>query len=219
MVVRDTWLRSTGHTKLDHSHGHIRGVYADPRRLLWLTICNFLLGFGSAFRHFQLCGFVVPHVHADVLSGRFGSTSSFRTAPDDHTVQSWAVAIGATVLQTQLDQRLPADFVAMLPSSGGDIAYKAIPLIRQLPLPLQLEVRRAFADALRVLWWIMLGFAGAGWLLVLLMRELPLHTQRDERWGLEERASKENVLVSDDIKQDAQSALPEATSAIELEVL
>jgi hypothetical protein len=96
------------------------------------------------------------------------------------------VAIGATIMQAQLRTHLPAMFAAEF-VPGQDITESAIPTIPHLPYPLQGEVREAFSDSLRVVWFFLLGCACVGWLSVFLMRELPLHTQRDRKWGLEER--------------------------------
>ncbi|KAF7971297.1 hypothetical protein HWV62_21454 [Athelia sp. TMB] len=104
--------------------------------------------------------------------------------------QVWGVTIGATVLQNQLVKRLPPAFIAAFPQ-GAEVAYASISVLGALPPPLQGAVRAAFADALRVLWWVLMGVAGAGLAVSLLMRHVPLHTQTDRAWDLEEK--KESV--------------------------
>jgi hypothetical protein len=47
-------------------------------------------------------------------------------------------------------------------------------------------VRNAFADALRVVWQVLLGITIAGFLSSLGMRQLHLHTKVDEDWGRED---------------------------------
>ena len=69
---------------------------------------------------------------------------------------------------------------------GVAIAYSIIPVIPSLEEPLRTEVRVAFADSIAVIWRVMIGIAGIGFLVSLMMKGLPLHTQVDERWGLEE---------------------------------
>ena len=101
----------------------------------------------------------------------------------------WGVTIGIAVLQTQLGQRLPADFVAQFPG-GVSIAYSIIPGIPTLEEPFRSQVRAAFADSLRVLWAVMIGVAGAGLLASMLMKGLTLHTQVDDAWGMEEKGEK-----------------------------
>ena len=88
------------------------------------------------------------------------------------------------MLQTQLTNRLPADFVAQFPS-GVAIVYSLIPVIKDLPEPLRSEVRRAFADSVRVIWQVLIGVAAIGLLSCSAMKALPLHTAVDEAWGLE----------------------------------
>jgi hypothetical protein len=72
-------------------------------------------------------------------------------------------------------------------SSGVDIAYASIPLVRTLPEPLKQEVEIAFAASMSTVWKVMIGVTGAGFLCVLLMKELPMHGVTDENWGFEEK--------------------------------
>lgn len=97
----------------------------------------------------------------------------------------WGVTIGIAVLQTQLTNRLPADFLTKFPQ-GVAISYSIIPIIPTLEEPLRTQVQVAFADSIAVIWKVMTGIAGLGMLASLAMKGLPLHTQVDERWGLEE---------------------------------
>ncbi|KAJ7267576.1 iron permease [Mycena haematopus] len=96
----------------------------------------------------------------------------------------WGVTVGGTILQNQLHSRLPADFVAKFPG-GVEIAYSIIPVIRTLPDPLRTEVRTAFADALKAVWWTTTGLAVLGFLTSLFMRHYTLHTTTNKDWGLE----------------------------------
>ena len=104
--------------------------------------------------------------------------------------QVWGVTIGTAVLQTQLGQRLPAAFIEQFPG-GVAIAYSAIPVIPTVPEPLRTEIRTAFADSIIVIWQVMIGVGGLGLLFSLLMKGLPLHTQVDENWGIEDKKSGE----------------------------
>ncbi|KAI0083281.1 iron permease [Irpex rosettiformis] len=97
----------------------------------------------------------------------------------------WAITIGGTVLQNQLVKRLPEAFTSQFPS-GAALAYASIPAISKLPEPLRTEVRTAFAESIRVIWQVLTGIAGMGFLSSLAMKGLPLHTQVDERWGIED---------------------------------
>ena len=47
-------------------------------------------------------------------------------------------------------------------------------------------MRNTFADALKVVWQVVLGIAIAGFLCSLGMRQLQLHTEIDEDWGRED---------------------------------
>ncbi|KAJ6458426.1 iron permease [Mycena vitilis] len=107
-----------------------------------------------------------------------------------------AVTIGGTVLQNELGKRLPPDFSVQFPE-GTAIAYSIIPLIKTLPEPLKSEIRVAFAGSLRVVWQVLTGISGAGLLASLAMKRLPLHTDTDTKWGIENEKEKENAQVKE----------------------
>lgn len=99
--------------------------------------------------------------------------------------QVWGVTIGTAILQTQLHTRLPPSFVSTLPS-GVSLAYSSIPSIATLPEPLRTEVRRAFAESLRVVWVVLTAIAGVGMLASLGMRGVGLGGEVDGRYAMEE---------------------------------
>ncbi|KAI0341086.1 iron permease [Trametopsis cervina] len=98
--------------------------------------------------------------------------------------QTLGVAIGGTILQNSLQHKLPPSFLSSLPS-GVSVAYSSIPVIQSLPKPIQTQVRIAFSDSMKVLWYTMIGISGVGLATVLLMKEVPMRTDVDEQWGLE----------------------------------
>ncbi len=113
-------------------------------------------------------------------------------------MQVWGVTVGTAVLQTQLTKRLPAEFLEQFPG-GVELAYSAIPVIGTLSEPLQSQVQEAFAESIIVIWQVMTGICGIGIVASFFMKALPLHTQIDEKWGLEAngRASDEHTQASD----------------------
>ncbi|KAJ7457994.1 major facilitator superfamily domain-containing protein [Mycena galericulata] len=96
----------------------------------------------------------------------------------------WGITIGGTILQNELHKRLSAEFIAQFPG-GTEIAYSIIPVIRSLEEPLRSQVRDAFAQSLKVVWWTTTGIAGLGFLLSLPMKHHQLHTAVDREWGME----------------------------------
>ena len=108
------------------------------------------------------------------------------------------------MLQTQLKKRLPIAFLSQLPG-GVSIAFSAIPAIGDLPEPARSEVRQAFAESVTVIWQVMTGIAGIGLVASLAMKGLPLHTEVDEKWGMQAADSavgpneKASVSVQDQI--------------------
>jgi hypothetical protein len=56
---------------------------------------------------------------------------------------------------------VPAEFVISLPQGSISIAYSSIPLIASLEEPLRTQVRVAFADGIRIIWFVMIGISAA----------------------------------------------------------
>ncbi|KAG6826989.1 hypothetical protein H0H92_013651 [Tricholoma furcatifolium] len=110
----------------------------------------------------------------------------------------WGVTVGGTILQNELGKRLPAAFLDSLPQGGVSIAYSAIPRIVTLEEPLRSEVREAFGDGIRVIWFVMIGVAGAGLLSTLLMKDVPMQAKMDKKWAMEE---KKNVVDDEGSRQ------------------
>jgi len=94
----------------------------------------------------------------------------------------WGVTLGGAILQNELLRHLPQEFLDQFPQ-GVAITYSAIPQIRDLPQPLKDNVREAFAESLSVVWKVVAGVCGAGFVSSFLMRGLPLHTVTDEAWA------------------------------------
>ncbi|GAA5917745.1 hypothetical protein JCM6882_001311 [Rhodosporidiobolus microsporus] len=95
------------------------------------------------------------------------------------------IAIGSTVLSNVLGKELPQAFLDSIPR-GAAGAYDAIPEIRHLEEPLKMQVQEGFASALRVVWLVMIPFAGIGFVISLFMHSLPLASTTDETFGVKE---------------------------------
>lgn len=106
----------------------------------------------------------------------------------DPCSQTWGVTISATILQNELKRNLPAAFVQDFPS-GVEIAYAVIPQIPSLEEPLRSEVRAAFAQSMATIWKVLAGLSGAGFLASFLLREVPMQTYTDEKFGLQQQAA------------------------------
>ncbi|KAJ7598423.1 iron permease [Mycena floridula] len=99
--------------------------------------------------------------------------------------QSFGITISSTILQNELTKNLPSDFVSRFPD-GAQIAYAAIPLIKDLPEPMRSQVRVAFATSMAMIWKVMIGFAGAGLISAVFLEEIPMMSHTDENFGLVE---------------------------------
>ncbi|KAJ8296709.1 Efflux pump FUS6 [Rhodotorula toruloides] len=95
-------------------------------------------------------------------------------------------SIGLTVITNGLGKHLPQAYLDMVPD-GVAGAYSSIPLIRTLEEPLKTEVRHAFAQALRIVWLVMVPFAGLALILSFFMDALPLNTAKDENFGVKQK--------------------------------
>lgn len=99
-------------------------------------------------------------------------------------VKSLGITIGATVLQNELKTRLPKAFLDTLPS-GISVVYASIPQIPSISdSGVKAAVQKAFADSLRILWFVMLGISTIGFVSSLLIKDMEMQTDVDENWGL-----------------------------------
>lgn len=107
------------------------------------------------------------------------------------------------MLQNELGKRLPQAFLESIQESSGgassgiQLVYSVIPLIKTLPQPLKDEVRVAFADSISVIWQVLTGIIGVGLLCSLLMKDVPIHSKVDMKWALEEKNAKNDGSVVD----------------------
>ncbi|KAI9067692.1 MFS multidrug transporter [Trametes sanguinea] len=130
--------------------------------------------------------------------------------------QTWGVTIGATILQNELKRRLPAAFLQQFPD-GIEIAYAAIPIISDLDEPLRTEVRVAFAQSMATIWKVLAGISAAGFLSVLLLREIPMQTYIDDQFGLEQQPKQQSAGARMEEGQDDEDTKSGATDQIDLQ--
>ncbi|SGY62230.1 BQ5605_C007g04668 [Microbotryum silenes-dioicae] len=107
----------------------------------------------------------------------FGFTHSFG--------QVLGISLGASILQNELSRHLPPE-VVLSHFANAKYAYSAIPDIHLLPELVQLHVRRAFAQSLRMVWIVMIGLSGIAFILSWFIEDVPLTTETDENWGVSE---------------------------------
>ncbi|KAI0763293.1 MFS multidrug transporter [Trametes elegans] len=100
--------------------------------------------------------------------------------------QTWGVTISATILQNELKRNLPRAFLQQFPD-GVEIAYAVIPLVRGLDEPVRSEVQAAFAQSMATIWKVLAGISGAGFLAAFLLREVPMQTYTDDKFGLDQQ--------------------------------
>jgi hypothetical protein len=92
----------------------------------------------------------------------------------------WGITIGSTILTNRLKANLPLEFLAQFPG-GVDLVYSVIPEIRTLPYPIKDQIREAFGQSLRPIWYTFVGIYAIGLVASLFMRDVPLHNYVDEK--------------------------------------
>ncbi|KAJ7680653.1 Mfs1.2 [Mycena polygramma] len=174
------------------------------RPQLWFGWCLFAVGMGV----FVTLGFDAPLAHGigiPVISGAAAGTILACTyfpvlSPLDVSENAralafftfcrsfagvWGITIGGVVFQNQLKVKLPARFLAEF-QAELDFTFALIPIIKNLPQPLQDQVKRAFADSLKTVWAVMTGVVGLGLFVSLFMRHYTLTEKLDEKWTANE---------------------------------
>ncbi|BGP13040.1 hypothetical protein JCM10213_000955 [Rhodosporidiobolus nylandii] len=132
------------------------------------------------------------------------------------------ITIGSTALTNILGQKLPQAFLDGVPD-GLAGAYAAIPEIRHLEEPLKMQTRSAFAEALRVVWIVLIPFAGLGFVISLFMHSLPLAAEVDETYGvkakkrdsLDEIEKADMVQCADKVGEGNAQQLPRPLAPVE----
>ncbi|KAJ6511410.1 major facilitator superfamily domain-containing protein [Mycena vitilis] len=103
--------------------------------------------------------------------------------------QVWGVTIAGTIIQNGLQSRLPKALLSQSQNSEhAELIYAIIPQISDLEASLKIAVQQAFGETLQVLWRVHIVAAGCGLIVSLVMKPLPLHTERDKKWELEGNA-------------------------------
>ncbi|KZP00130.1 iron permease [Calocera viscosa TUFC12733] len=128
--------------------------------------------------------------------------------------QTFGITIGSAVLQNQLKSRLPAAFLAQFPG-GVDVSFAAIPFIPTLPEPVRSQVQAAFADSMSTVWKVLLAFCFLGLFTALLMKEIELHGETDEKWDLSSQDAQTEMKIAPRGRSTEVVALP--SSELELE--
>lgn len=98
------------------------------------------------------------------------------------------------MLQDGLHRYLPSEVLDSLPQ-GVDIGFAIIPHIALMPEPLKSQVQHAFHTSVHRVWVVLLCTCGAGLMSVSLMRDIPLQSTTDERWGIVDKDEQSRLGV------------------------
>ncbi|KAI0826512.1 iron permease [Trametes gibbosa] len=100
--------------------------------------------------------------------------------------QSWGIVVGGAILQNVLTEKLPTSLTDTLPKNQ-EYAYQIVPTIPAMPEPQRTQVRKAFADGTRLIWFVMIGLSVGGLLTCLMMREEEMKTDMDDTWAIADK--------------------------------
>ncbi|KAH8078743.1 iron permease [Cristinia sonorae] len=190
--VCGVWVRATGRYRIPNAVGWVFTVVgfglmsllrADSRTAQWVGYQILVsIGVGLNFGGPMYAVLApLPVTSSAYALAFFQFTRTF--------AYSWGMTISSTVLQNQLQKRLPVEFISSFPQ-GLEIAISAIPKIRSLPQPLQSQVQVAFADSLSVVWKTMIGISAVGILVLPMMKDIPMGSATDETFGLDVKSEK-----------------------------
>lgn len=112
--------------------------------------------------------------------------------------QVFGIAIGSTVLSNGLGKHLPSAFL----DQYGSAAEVAVPFINDLAEPLRGQVREAFSKSLQMLWYVSIGLSAASLLITLVMKSLPLTSESDDKWGMEDKVKQKAEAVKEAVKHE-----------------
>ncbi|GAA5852177.1 hypothetical protein JCM8547_006690 [Rhodosporidiobolus lusitaniae] len=175
------WQNIVGWMLITLSFGCMTLLKFDSPKTVWVPITVFLgsaAGILFSATNFAVLAPVKPAQQPHGMAF-YGFVRSFG--------QVVGIAAGGTVLQNRLTATLPVAFAEKFGESS-EIAFAAIPHIKDLPDPIRTLVRVSFADSLRLLWQICIAIAGVGLVLSFFIESIPLATVGDEEnWGLEKR--------------------------------
>lgn len=99
----------------------------------------------------------------------------------------WGVSIGSAILTNRLHANLPTGVAG----GRGDVIYALIPAIHDMQEPLRTQVREAFGESLRPVWWCFTALIALGAVVSLAMKDVPMHEKVDQRWALEDDSTEQ----------------------------
>jgi len=109
--------------------------------------------------------------------------------------QTFGVAMGGVIFQNEFDKKMAIQALQLPPEyviSGRDAAA-FVSELSSVPDAVRIILQYVYADSLRVIWYVMIPFAGIGFVLSLLAKDLLLSRKHDVAQPFEERLAKDDV--------------------------
>ncbi|KAK3903165.1 general substrate transporter [Staphylotrichum tortipilum] len=108
----------------------------------------------------------------------------------------WGVTIPAAIFNNECSSRaasLSDPSLAVYLDGGKAYQYATQTFLDSIQDPAsRAEVIEIFSSSIRIVWYVGVGFAGLGWLLVWLEKEVTLRSRLNTKFGLEEKQKKED---------------------------
>ncbi|AEO71942.1 uncharacterized protein THITE_2156931 [Thermothielavioides terrestris NRRL 8126] len=126
----------------------------------------------------------------------------------------WGVAIPAAVFDNRFSQvaaRTIADPAVRALFDGGNRAYENAhaDFIASFPPPVHDQIVRTYADALRLIWQISIAFSAVNFLIIIFEKEVPLRTELETEFGLEDSSRKGAAVEGRDAGEKGQAGAGE----------
>ncbi|XWW93412.1 hypothetical protein V2A60_001345 [Cordyceps javanica] len=110
----------------------------------------------------------------------------------------WGVAIPAAIFNnrfTDLAYRISDTSVSTELQVGRAYEHATQEFVMSLPQPVQGQVIGVYEDSLKFVWYISIIFSGVAFLLAIIEEDLPLRTELDTEFGMEDKDSKDLPLT------------------------
>jgi hypothetical protein len=129
----------------------------------------------------------------------------------------WGVAIPATILNNRINHLAPtiSDPVAsQLLRDGGAYQYASAAFVTSFPKPIATEIRTAYMEALRVVFYAGTAFGGLASLLFLLEKDVPLRQHLKTEYGLAAQTGVEKTEIQRADAKYSDKVLPTKAQAV-----
>jgi MFS family permease len=110
--------------------------------------------------------------------------------------QTFGVAIGGVIFQNQFDQKVRLSNLPPAYLISGQDAERFATELPNLPETYRIVLQYVYSDSLRVVWWVLVPFAGIGFVVSFLARDLGLSRKHETPQMFDELPKSSNLRTS-----------------------